>query len=168
MKSGQEQRLREELQQMISKSCWSVVAGEGTGSVITINIGEKVRRPKPVRNLWLNKDEQENEGEMSLMIWCAWRLDGPAGVVCGSTDSNDNDGSMVKGVKMLIGRVVESAEILSPAFDLRLAFRGQYVLNIFCDQTSERDGTENYTFYGNEKILTVEAGSCLAVEQRER
>lgn len=167
MKTRLEQELRHELRQITSKPCWSVIAGEGTGSIVSLDFGEKVPRHTPLKNSQLTKIERENEGEMSLMIWCAWRLDGPKGVICGSTDSNANDGPMVKGAKMLVGRSVEAVEILSPAFDLRLIFRGQFVLNIFCDQTSERDATENYTFYGKDNAFTVDAGSRLSVEKRD-
>ncbi len=94
-------------------------------------------------------------------------MDSDKEVICGSTDSNENDGPMVNGLKNLVDRKVESVDISIPFFDLSLKFDGPLWLKIFCDQTNT-DEYENYLFFTPDKTYTVEARSVLTCEERKK
>jgi hypothetical protein len=125
---------------LVGKRCWAVIAGTGTGSDVALDFGDKVPRDHPVRNPHLTRTEQLHTGEFSLFVTCSWRLDSARGVICDWTDSNAAGGMMVRGLKKLVGRQVESVRILGPTCDLVLGFIG-CSLHVSCVPTA--DGHEN-------------------------
>jgi len=75
---------------------------------------------------------QRNEGEYELMVWCAWRLDGPKGPVV-SSDAADVvvDRKLTRALR---GRTIERARVTVPlAWDLEVTFDRGLVLRVFCD-----------------------------------
>jgi len=131
------------LKSLVGKRCWGVSAGEGTGSVFVLDFGRQIPRDKPIANPHLTPEQRRYTGELSLMVWSAWRIDAKHTVVCGWNDSSRNDGPMVRGLKSLVGRSVKSVSFDRPAFDLEVRFQ-ERCLRLFCDQTKHRRGYENY------------------------
>ncbi len=146
------------LEKLLSGShCWYTLAGEGTGSVFQLYLGAKIRRDRPVDNDMLSAEAIWNDPEFHLMVWCAWRLDGPSEPITGWLEPNDNDGPMVRGLAELEGESVVSVRVRAPAWDLELEFTGQKTLNVFCDLTEHSGRGENWHVSGRN-------GFCVAVE----
>lgn len=113
--------MRRVLRALAGKPCWHVSAGRGTGSTFQLALGAKVPRAKPLANPAQPAAYRKSEGECALMIWCAWRLDGPKGPVV----SSDASGEVVDRLltRALRGRTVERARITVPlAWDLEVSF----------------------------------------------
>ena len=73
---------------LLEQKCWSVIAGEGTGSHVSLQLGAKRLLRIPNRNQFLSEIERTHEGEFVVFLkMCAWRLDGPNSVICASTSS---------------------------------------------------------------------------------
>jgi hypothetical protein len=151
---------------LCSKICWGIVAGEGTGSTIALDFGEKIPRKKKILNPTLTDEQKKYTAELSLFISCAWRIESDNKVICGSTDPNANDGPMVRGLKNLVDHKVDSIHVLLPSFDLSLLFDGFLWLRVFCDQTGEVEEYDNYSFFSSDRIYTIKARSVLTWEQR--
>lgn len=132
------------LKSFVGRRCWGVVAGEGTGSVFILDFGRKVPRDKPIGNPHLTPERQRYTGEISLMVWSAWRIDSGRSVICGWNDSSRNDGPMVRGLKSLVNTSVKAVTIERPAMDLTISF-ARRTLRVFCDQTVPESGPDNYS-----------------------
>lgn len=149
------------LKSLIGKRCWGVVAGEATGSVFILDFGRKVPRDKPIANPHLTPEQRRYDGEISLTVWSAWRIDAEHRVVCGWNDSSRNDGPMVRGLKSLVNTSVKAVTIEPPAMDLTISFAGR-TLRVFCDQTVRESGPKNYW------ITSALVGRLYAVGPRGR
>jgi len=128
---------------LVGKRSWSVVAGEGTGSVFILHFGRKVPRGRPIANPHLTPDQRQYTGELSLTVWAAWRIETDRAVMCGWNDSNRKNGPMVRGLQSLVGIQVKAVTIQPPALDLTIRF-GRKALRVFCDQTVRDTGPNNY------------------------
>jgi hypothetical protein len=134
-----------DLSVLVGEECWGVVGGGGTGSVISLAIGARTLRRKPVNNPHLSDFVRRYDSAYSLMLWCAWRIDSKSDVVSGSHMSNSNDGPMVLGNKSICGQRIKAVNCSGPAFDLRLDFENQHSLVIHCGAIG-KDYEECYTF----------------------
>lgn len=95
---------------IIGQTCWSVSAGPGTGSMVALYIGEKIRRARPHKNPALSPDQREFDAEFDVFIKdAAWQVTHGDEIICTSDDSNDFGGLMLSGLKRLVGRSVASA-----------------------------------------------------------
>lgn len=112
--------LQTQLSLLEGNLCWSVIAGESTGSQLKCDFGARIPRRKAIHNSKLSRDQQVYEGEFDLFIECAWRLEEGTEVVCGSTDNNRNSGPMRTGLGRLHGQTVVEASVASPIPDLIL------------------------------------------------
>jgi hypothetical protein len=128
-------------------ACWGTVAGDGAGSAVAIDFGGRRPREQPLRNPHLTPEQREYVGEVSLLIHCAWRLETPTAVACGSGDDNGPDRPMLRGLTRLVGATVQHVEILREGRDLALVFDRDLTLRVFCDNTTA-DGW-NYTLYAD-------------------
>lgn len=142
-----------QLRNLTGKRCWAVYAGESTGSDVDMAFGKKIPRTVPLLNPHLTDEQRYYDAEMSLFIECTWRLDREGEVVCGSIDSNLEEGPMLAGLKSVVGKTVESVKIETPVFDLTVRLSGNLVLKIFCDQTSGED--DNYSIHVQDKVYIV-------------
>ena len=153
------------LEQLVGKECWSVVAGEGTGSMVSLDFGRKQRRKTAVRNRHLTRTQREFEGEFDLFIQgCAWRLEEPRKVICSSMSDNANDGPMVAGLERLDEQKVLRVVIDYPGYDLALTFEGaegELTLRLFCDQADREGEADNYSFFSPKMAWAVGPGSVL-------
>ena len=155
------------LNQIVGLKCWGVIAGSGTGSVIDIQLGDRIRRRKPLKNPTLTDEQQKFESAFALFIECVWRLDSESRVICGAWDDNSEGGVMITGLRQLVGCTVSSIDILRPSLDLSVSFlgcNGKLNLKVFCDSVNSIDADDNYSLatpsghyvIGNRSALRIE------------
>jgi hypothetical protein len=137
-----------------SSVCWSVVAGAGTGSLVSLDFGEKIIRTKPLKNPALSDEQRNYFGENVLYIECAWRLQTRSEVICSSTSGNLENQSMVDGLRQIIGAHVVKVRAQLPGGDMEIIFDNGISLLIFADQSNEVEKIDNYTFYSPNFIIT--------------
>ena len=129
---------------LVGEECWGIVGGEGTGSIVSLKIGTRTPRARPLSNPHLSDLVRRYDSAYKLMLYCPWRIDALSQVVSGSHLSNANDGPMVRGYAPLLGQKIEAVTCRGPAFDLRLDF-AQHSLHVFCSAIGS-DDDECYTF----------------------
>ena len=129
-----------ELEKTTGDPVWVVIAGRGTGSMVSIDGGEKRRRRRAIKNPHLAPVAREFEGEWTLYIeHAAWRLDGPGGPLCDSDSDNGPLGEMVCGLNQMIGAHVRSAEYTVPG-GLVVTFSNGLRLSVSAERVTEGDG----------------------------
>ena len=148
---------------LIGQECWGVVGGEGTGSIISLKIGARTPRSKPVDNQHLSELVRQYNSAYTFMIYCPWRIDSVAKVVSGSHMSNNNDGPMVSGFASICGQKVIAVTCSAPAFDVRLDFENQHTLVIHCSGIG-MDEDECYAFGTPKGWFTVGLDGNLTLE----
>jgi hypothetical protein len=85
------------LQPLVGLKAWGVAPGEG--SFVTLEFGQPVAR-----------EGRKTHGEWHLWVYrCAWRIDGPNGMVAGSEDERATLSAAVAG---LDGRQLDGIDIL--------------------------------------------------------
>jgi hypothetical protein len=146
------------LDAMVGKPCWGIVSGRG--AVIGLHIGAKLRRETPATSPYLTADLRENDGEFGLMVSCAWRLDGPDEVVCGSGDPAE---PMSAGLDRIADRAVTAVRLVPPALDLIVAF-GDLTLTVFCDGTDAGADRDNYLVFAPTGAHGVGARGAVSFE----
>jgi hypothetical protein len=118
----------------VGQTCLGVIAGTGSGSMMTIEIGGPIERSGPVKNDNISDTLRNFRGAYCVFVeGCAWRLDQNGAVVCGW---RDDEGVIREKIKTLAGRNIQHVEIASSVFDLNLSFDQGHVLHLFCDLTA--------------------------------
>lgn len=111
----------DEVEQVINllqdQSAWQSRAGSGTGSIFTLQFGPALSVDK-------------NQGEFSLMVYCAWRIVEGNNILC--TWHGDSDSVLAPALKNLEGLQVIKAT-LSEWGDLTIDFNGELSLQIWND-----------------------------------
>lgn len=159
--------LKEHLNELVTFSAWGIVAGAGTGSMVTINFGEKYQRARPLLNPHVDPITRDYEAHWSLFIENgSWRLESPTFVFCSSKSSNLAEDEMIKNLEHLHGAVVVNATVVEPSGDLIVCFSNQTRLLVFCDCMREDDG-DNYSLFTPSRIYTVKSKGALSCENRE-
>src|SRR4051812_30036766 len=95
-----------------------IVAGSPGGSIVGIYFSEAGRN---------------DGGQIYLGLWCAWRLEQQSRILTCSSDDNAEGGPMLTGLDQLMGAVVRSVDIGTPAFDLSLGLDPHLRLLAFAD-----------------------------------
>jgi hypothetical protein len=132
---------------------------------VSLHFGGKVPLKQRLENPKLMDALRTHEGEYVMFIECAWRIDERDQVVAGCWDDNADGGPMLSGLRRIVGQPVRSIEI-SGACDLTIAFEGDLSLRVFCDQTNEEDGGDNYSLFTPSRTMTVGCRSRLAISAR--
>jgi hypothetical protein len=158
------EEFKSELQELVGKEGWGVIEGIGTGSVVHFCIRDKVLRSKPMKNPNLTEVVRAYEGEYSLFLLCAWRLDSEKEVVCGCWDDNRKGHKILEGLNLLFGSIITKVIVSQPAFDLSVSFSNHLNLKIFCDQVNESDREDNYHFATPRILYIVGHRSVLSTE----
>lgn len=149
------------------KTCWSVIAGSGTGSVVKLGFGGKKLKSKPLTNPLLEDDERIFDPEVSIVIYCGWRLSKSDKIICGWRDSNEISGDMLSGLNLLKDKKVIDYQLGKIGFDLDIYFDEDICIQLFCDQTNDYESDENYTLFVEHAICTVGLKGCLEFEERK-
>ncbi len=153
------------LQRMIGLQCWSIIAGKPSGSMVSFDFGRKILRNNPIANPELTDDQRNYIGEVSLFTYfCPWRIEAGDDIICSWNDDNSEDGPMLRALYRLLDEKVEHVELLRPGLDLNIHFSGSLVLRLFCDQTDEEEGANNYVYFAPDKSYAVGIRSKINVE----
>lgn len=117
-----------------AKRCWHVACGGSAGSSFDLALGRKIRRQGKTGRLdrLLPKSLRKVSPELSLMVWCSWRLSTKDKVLVTSDDC-DNDRKWCNLLQILVGRRITHVEIINALCDLQISFGRGYRLDIFCD-----------------------------------
>lgn len=152
--------VQELMSRLQGKVCWYTLAGKGTGSIVQLYLGDKVPRRTPIRNDKLPASAREFDPEYSLLVYCAWRLDGATQPITSWREPEDNDGPMVRGLAELHGETIQAVEVLEPAWDLFLRFTGGKTFRVFCDRAVFEKDDINWFMLGQASFcITVKQGS---------
>jgi hypothetical protein len=126
------------LERLLGEECWAIIAGSGTGSVILLDLGAKLRREVPLRNDALSDEERNFEAPYSVHIWSSWRVERGAAVV-GSWAALPAEGWWERsGLALIKGRRLTGYELGDPVPDLRLEF-DDVRLSVFADTLAVDD-----------------------------
>lgn len=153
------------IENFCGKECWSVIAGDGTGSVVHLGFGEKIPRDKPLKNNKLSSDQKNYKAEFSLMVFCAWRVIKKQKIICGWRDSNEVGGDMLRGLDLLKDRKLISFNLSDIGYDLDMLFEGGVRLQLFSDLTNDYESDENYTIFVRDKAFSVGIKSVLQLDE---
>lgn len=116
---------------IVGLECWYVAAGKGaTGTTFSLALGDKILRDRPLINTKLSEEYRRFKASVSLLVWCAWRLDGDEAPETSWDDSDDRFSVVLDG---LVGSRVIEANIALPAWDLQLTFSPYRRMHVFCD-----------------------------------
>ena len=130
-----------------------MIGGAGSGSVIGLGFGERLRRTKALKNPMLSETDKNFASELELTVYCAWRLRSGSEVLCGWRDTGDDRTWSL--LQSLVGRSVGSAIVQSGTQDLSVQFDDAFALEIFCDITASGESEDNYTCADRETIESV-------------
>lgn len=83
--------VRDALSELVNLPCWGIIAGKGSGSVVSLYFGEILPRKCPLKNPTLSDKIRNNESQYSVMLWSAWQLYNRDHLLCEWTDSNLED-----------------------------------------------------------------------------
>jgi hypothetical protein len=138
------EELRSKLNLLIGKPVWAV--RHGAGSCLLVDLGDKVPRPMISRARGSHEGDREYQGELTLMILCAWRIElEGAGIVSGSGDLEDE--TLLSGPMKLIEQTATEVSVNS-FLDLVVVFSNGLRLVLFCDQrTDDLDAERCYTLF---------------------
>jgi hypothetical protein len=126
---------------ILGLTCWGAIAGEGTGSMITLDFGERIPITPPLRNETLSNELRHFQGQYCIFVeGCSWRLEEEKRIICSWGDAPNTIG---REVERLVGCQLTKAELPYWTLDLRLSFDDKYVLYLFCDQTT--GALDNYS-----------------------
>jgi len=121
---------------LVGKPLWDTVAGPTTATAVLLKFGAKIP-VKDVRGNSMQQEAERFEGELSLMVWCSWRVEmGQTELLCGCGDPYNAGGPMLTGLQKLPGDVVSDVSI-NPFLDLLVAFESGRRLRLFCDRSKE-------------------------------
>jgi hypothetical protein len=143
------------LARMRGEVCWSVIAGVGTGSQVSMRLGKQVPMHSPLRNPNLTDDERKFDGEFTVFIENAlWTVHEKGRLLCDSDSSNMAGGPMVVGLRRLVGTCVRAIE-LTGVRDLRMQFSDGLILDVVCDGSGSDD---SYTVgVAGERSITADS-----------
>lgn len=138
---------------MLGLPCWYVSTGGAAGSTFELALGNKVPRPRRLKNPAHSEEFRLFDGEANLLIWCAWRLDGSEGPL---TSWDDTDANIKAMLAKLVGAAVESVAVTPMAWDLTLRFTADLTLRVFCDHVPG-----DPSFDGNWELWLADRGLCV-------
>jgi hypothetical protein len=158
------EKLRNTLNALVGAECWGIVAGAGTGSVVSFEFGAKRPLKRALSNTRLPEVLRRFEGEYGLMVECAWRLESHSAVVGGWTEGSVENGKRYPFLHALEGRRVVACSVEPVSLDLRVEFDAELALRVFCDQTSKEEEADNYSLHTSDATVIVGCKSILRLE----
>lgn len=128
-----------DLQGLVGKQCWGIVCGSRTGGDLSFEIGARRKRSQAVQSREVSDETSEYQGEASVFVQCAWRIESDGKVLGGSADSEEMDGRLTRAAMMLRGASISEVFLSQPFADLRLTLSSGLALRIFCDSSFTED-----------------------------
>lgn len=151
---------------LVGQLLWQPLAGPNTGGALTVELGAAVLRPA-VAHPHPRLNPPSHQGESSLYIRCAWRVENEEEVLTSSLDDNSLDGPMLRALRVLDRTIVTAVSVSWPSCDLVLKLSGGLRLSIFCDQVDESDKYgDNYNLVLPGLAYIIGAKSIITVELR--
>jgi hypothetical protein len=139
-------QLNNQLKKMIGKPLWATLVGGCTGSILGLRFGKKLKKARPTPNPHLSRIVRYYNGEFSMMIFCAWRVERDSKIICGTGDCNERGELTVEGIRILHGKRVRSVHV-GKIPDLCIDFDAGYKLRLFCDtKTSNKKSYHKWYF----------------------
>jgi hypothetical protein len=146
-------------------ACWYVSCGGAAGSTFELSFGQEVRRRFPLKNSAHSAEFRQFEGEVSLLVWCAWRLDSPDTCLTSWDDTND---SVERELTKLVGARVRSIDLVGPCWDINLMFSNSLCLRVFCDHVpGEPSFDGNWDLTTQEVLIAIGPGTNYTIEDRQ-
>lgn len=134
---------------LAGKTCWSVIAGPGTGSMAKLSFGSKIERKRKLKNDKLTSEQREFEGEFGVFIKFAnWAVGNCETQICCNDDSNEVDGLMLEGLNQLVGRSVVNTEFSSEKNKFTLNFENGFYLMVTKNELEPIDANYSLTHLG--------------------
>jgi hypothetical protein len=153
-------------QRLRGKRVWTVIPSFRGASNVSIEFGDRRVRDRPLkRDAYRTSEECDFAGEITLLVTCSWRLDGPDRVICGGLSSAPAYEEMVQSLRQMIGREVEFITVLEPALDLEIHVAGGLRFLVFCDAVEGDQYVGNYTLFADQ-TYNVGVRSALAITPR--
>jgi hypothetical protein len=144
--------------------CWEVSCGGAAGSTFQLALGKKVPLPAPSKKTKHSHAFPEFEGEASILVWCAWRLDGSDGPL---TSWDDTKESIEEELTKLTSSRIESIEVIPPAWDMNIKFSNSLCLRVFSDHVPGDPSFEgNWDLRTPSAFIAVGPGARYRVEER--
>lgn len=149
--------------------CWGITAGKGTGSMVSIQCGRKIRRSHPVNNPHLSEESRENEAEYCLFLRdCSWRLESDDEILSSSLSGNEEGGTMLAGLNRIVGQKIVDVRLNLPWMDLTIVFENGIRLKTFTlGETEPAEEFENFDYFVPGFVYAVSASGKLIREERE-
>lgn len=128
---------KEFLAALVGKECWAAVAGNGTGSMVSFEFGEKIRRKRALSSPTLSPEVREFNSEFTVFVrggaqWVLKRAKGDESLICSNDSGNEAGGEMLSGLSLLIGKKVSSTERSEDFMELALNFDNSLVFQMTC------------------------------------
>ena len=149
------------LSSMKDTKCWSVI-GPSTGSIVSFGFGNKILRDNPLKNEMLNFENRRYKPEFDLLIYCAWRIENEFEIFVGSENTYDE---IFDKLNILQDLKMVDYSIEEPAFDLKIFFENNLILNVFCTNTNPDEIETNYDLYIPNGCITVGCNGMLSFEE---
>jgi hypothetical protein len=160
------QLLKSEIDRLLKSAnglkCWYVPTGDATMARFALEFGAKVPRTKPLSNSEL-EDRANYYGEVTLYVWCSWRISKNNRVIASSKDS---DKDVSAALRTLLGGKLRSITQRDPMRDMTIDFENDISLDIFCDHSRESDRylALNWTIYVEDFVVWCGPGNTLSVK----
>lgn len=159
-----------EVEEFLSKvrgtSCWSIVGGAGSGSIVSLRFGEKVRLERPLKNSRLSLEERIFDGERSLIVYCDWRLETRGAILSTSQSITEHGEIDLSAFDRIKNQLVAEIGFSSDLPDLRLRFGNDIVFSVFCDLPVGESEDSNYVMFNPSTSIAVTSTGHLVVEKR--
>ena len=141
--------IQTKLQGVIGKKAWGVE--RGVGSFVEVEFGQPIP-PKYAG--------EKSHGEWRFWIYGGeWRLEKEDHVVVASEDELEKIETEIRCIE---GCILQSFEIMTPAFDAVLTFEQEIVLRIFCNYSEETQdkGMDSWMLFTPDegRVITVHPG----------
>jgi len=151
------------LEALIGVQCWQIVAGRGTGSNFTLDLGQRRLRQRPLKNPTLSAAARRYEGEFTLYVQGPWRMHVKGDRIATWTDALDRFDVMVSGLDLMRGAHVERVYFQTP--ELKLRFEHGVTLVVFADEPRYA-ANPLFDFVTSRRHWQVSSSG--AIEQEER
>lgn len=139
------------LEALVGKRCLKTTANRVTGVDLLLHFGKWVEYEKQSERLTVT-----HHGELTLMVSCTWRIDGPDGPVIDAFNVHDNE--QRKGSHHILeGHVVREVSLRSRSWDLTITFDGELELHVFCQMGAQ---PENWHVLGPNDAELVVGPDC--------
>lgn len=160
-------RFANALRDLTKRVCVSYDTGPPQSVMLDLQFGRPGEARGPRLGAGAAGPGEREAGDVSLFVSCAWRVQTTSEVLCGCWDDKEEGGQMRAGLERILGQPVRRALAVPPAWDLALELENGVVLRVFCDQTNDEEGADNYSLYAGDTVFTVGTLSDLYEEPRQ-